>query len=184
MFSDMFGSAKAAGGGDDQVGDGKDGGDNRNRNNLSLGLAIMLSTNPFGPSFGAGAVSIDYGGNFVGVEGDVGIVLMLSGKDFGYFSTYTETATGGGNGLSTGIEVTRFDFTGGNENITLEMMSGVRHKAYVSVDAIGVFSVGGALSLSGSIDGSRIIGTTVSLGFGISPLLDCGYNFGNINFDY
>lgn len=138
----------------------------------------------FNPLFGAGAVSIDRGGNFVGVEKDVGIILVLQGDDMGEFITYDEFATGGGTGASYGGEITRYDFTAGNENIKLNMLQGKRHKVYGGVNFYGVLGVGGAISRSEEIiDGYYIYGTTISLSAGISPfLIDCGYNVGNTDF--
>jgi len=141
---------------------------------MAHGLQIRAS--------GAGAVSIDGGGNFVGVEKDVGIILVLQGDDMGEFITYEEFATGGGTGASIGGEITRLDFTAGNENIRLNMLKGYRHKVYAGVNVYGVFGVGGAATWS-KIEEYYIIGTTVSKGIGISPmLLDAGYNAGEIKF--
>jgi hypothetical protein len=64
------------------------------------------------------------------------------------------------------------------------MMQGERHKIYAGAD-VESLGLGGALTWSNIRNGGVLIGATFSIGFGISPfLLDCGYNFGNMNLNY
>jgi len=136
------------------------------------------------PLYGAAAVSIDGGGNFVGAEKDKGIILMLRGKDIGKYITYNEIAGGGGTGASIGGEFTRFDFTGGNDNLRLSYLEGFRSKAYAGVNVFGFFGIGIASSWSKPVNEYRVFGTTFSFGLGLSPfLIDAGFNQGEVEFD-
>ncbi|NLF41425.1 MAG: hypothetical protein GX587_01895, partial [Bacteroidales bacterium] len=132
------------------------------------------------PLYGAGAVSIDGGANLIGVEGDLGIILVLEGEDFGKFVTYDEFAGGPGTGISGAYEMARYDFTGGNKNIKIGMLKGDRSKGYLGID-IGV-SVGIGVSRA-KVGKEMIYGTSISIGWGISPfLLDLGWNEGRVRF--
>jgi hypothetical protein len=145
---------------------------------------VMLGPVPMiNPLFGAGAVAIDGGANLVGAEGDLGIILMLRGKDCGKYITYKEIAGGGGTGGCISGEITQFDFTGGNNNLRLSYLEGYRDKAYAGVNVYGFFGIGIAGSWSQPRKNNWIFGTTISFGFGLSPfLIDAGYNQGNVEF--
>ncbi len=131
-----------------------------------------------------GAIAIDGGANLVGVEGDLGIILMVRGEDAGRYITYNEVAGGSGTGLSVGADITRYDFTGGNNNIRLAYLEGFRYKAYAGGSAFGLFGMGGAVSWSKPNDMEyRLLGISFTSGAGGSPfLLDAGYNQGEVNY--
>jgi hypothetical protein len=108
---------------------------------------------------------------------------MLRGKDCGKYITYKEIAGGGGTGGSISGEITRFDFTGGNNNLRISYLEGYRNKAYAGVNVHGFFGIGFAGSWSQPRKNNWIFGTTISFGFGLSPfLIDAGFNQGNVEF--
>jgi len=142
--------------------------------------SIKLMPPFINPLLGAGAVSISLGPNFIGSDVNGGIIIALNGDDYGEYTLYYEKAGGPGTGISFGGEYTRIDYTGGNENITLDMLEGYRDKIYGGVDA-GV-SLGIGISFT-EWEGNYIIGTSFKFGFGITPfLIDGGYNQGEIIF--
>jgi hypothetical protein len=163
-------------------------------NDLSIALAetinaysqipIMLGPFPVpNPLLGAGALSIDGGANLVGSEADAGIILVLQGEDKGRFTTYTELAGGYGTGGSIGGEIARFDYSKGNKNIILSMLEGTRNKIYAGGSFGGLFGIGGAVTWAKPEEGGIIYGTTVSFGWGGSPLgIDIGKNKGEVKF--
>jgi hypothetical protein len=134
------------------------------------------------PMRGAAAISIDGGGNLVGAEGDKGITLILRGDDIGKYKLYGEIAGGAGTGASIGSEITRYDFSGGNNNIRLSYLEGYRYKAYAGCSVYGVLGVGIAGTWSEPVNGYRVFGTTFSISVGIAPFIDAGFNEGEVIF--
>jgi len=79
-------------------------------NNLKVPTPYGIDVIPFA---GTVAIAIDYGGNLVGAEMDLGIILILRGKQVGEYMFYDEIEGGMGTGGNLGYDIVRYDYTGG-----------------------------------------------------------------------
>ncbi len=142
------------------------------------GSPVPFVINPF---FGAEAIMIDGGTTVAGAEVDGGAIFMLAGKDRGKIKLYGELAAGFGTDIGVGVEISRIDFTGFDNDLMFNVLEGERSKFYGGVNIFEALSVGGAFSISGEKN-ARVYGSSVQFGIGASifGIINFGYNNGVI----
>lgn len=137
------------------------------RNMPTLGIHM----NPF---FGANAIYADLGISFVGAEGDIGVLFVLTGKDKGGLFLYDEVAAGAGTSGGGGFEFGRVDANGNSEGFEAEDFFGGRFKVWTGINPTGFLSLGVAYSNSQTKEGKVVHSTAVQIGLGVSPVYDIG----------